>query len=468
MALPLQSEKQIWELLTQILPVLQALHHQGRIHGDIKPATFLKRSPPQLLDLVDLEIASVSKSSGSFAVGSAEYIAPEQLQGEAIAASDLYSLGLVCIYWLTGVSPFDWLSTPSAWVAYLLEPISPSLKRLLTKLTAPTIQDRYQSVDEVFEAMALAGAVIAPPNQARRSNSGGLLKPNCVQVLNSFTCAVHVLVIHPDGWLFSGTADGQIQRWNVATGELEEALTAHSKPITDLALSPNSAHRASSSDDRTVQLWNNENPTVLRGHTHCVKAVAFSPDGTVLASGSWDKTIRLWPVQPEAPISILAAHRLGINALAFSPLGNLLASGGLDCEVLIWDWRSHQVLQRLAGHIRAVTALAFSPDGRTLATGSDDGTIRIWKRLTRQFSLERTLSAHSWTVSSLAFSASGALFSGSWDHTIKLWDIEMGQETAVLRGHTDSVLAISLDESRQLLASSSRDQTIRLWEAPSH
>lgn len=466
MVLPLQTEKQIWELLAQILPILQTLHRQGRIHGDIKPATSLKRLPPEPLDLLDLEVAQAPELFGSFDVGSAEYTAPEQLKGEAIAASDLYSLGMVCIHWLTGVSPFDWLTTPSAWTAYLLEPISPSLKRILTKLIAPNVQERYQSVDEVFEAMALAGAAIIPPNQAIQANASRLLtQPRCVQVLSGLASAVHAVVIHLDGCLFSGTADGQIQRWSLATGELEETIAAHSKPVTDLALSPNSAHRASSSDDRTAILWERENPIILRGHTHCVKAIAFSPDGTVLASGSWDKTIRLWPVQSEAPISILAEHRLGINALAFSPQGNLLASGGLDCEVLLWDWRSHQLLLRLAGHTRAVTALAFSPDGRTLATGSDDGSIRIWKSHTRQFHLERTLSAHSWAISSLAFSSTGAFFfSGSWDHTIKIWDIKTGQEAAVLKGHTDSVIAIALDESRKLLASSSRDRTIRLWE----
>jgi WD domain, G-beta repeat/Protein kinase domain len=470
MSLPLQTEKQIWELLAQTLPMLQALHDQGRIHGDIKPAIFPKRLPPEPLDAVELEMAQVLELSG-VAIGSAEYAAPEQLKGEAIAASDLYSLGLVCIYWLTGISPFDWLSTPSTWTAYLLEPISPSLERLLAKLTAPTVQERYQNVNEVFEAMALAGAALIPPNQAIYSNPGRLTQPHCVQILSGLTSAVHAVVIHPDGLLFSGTADGKIQRWSLATGELEEMIAAHSKPVTDLALSPSSAHKASSSDDRTVRLWEKENPTpiILRGHTHCIKAIAFSPDGTIIASGSWDKTIRLWPVLPEAPISILAEHRLGINALAFSPQGNFLASGGLDCEVLIWDWRSHQLLQRLSGHTHAVTALAFSPDGQTLATGSDDGTIRIWKRHTRQFSLKRTLSAHSWRVSSLVFSPTGAfLFSGSWDHTIKIWDIEADQAVAVLRGHTDSVLAIALDKSQKLLASSSRDQTIRLWEIEQH
>jgi WD40 repeat protein len=470
MVLPLQTETQIWELLAQVLPLLQALHEQGRIHGDIKPATSLQRSPVQLLDLLNLERTQPIEFSKAITMGSAEYIAPEQLQGELIAASDLYSLGMACIYWLTGVSPFDWLATPSEWTAYLLEPISPSLQRLLTTLTAPTIQDRYQSVDEVYQAMALAGAAIAPSSQLQRFHPGKLTPPRCVQVLRGLTSAVHAVALHSEGWVFSGTADGQVQRWNLDRSELEEAIAAHRKPVTDLALSPNAAHRASSSDDCKVQLWHREELTTLSGHTHCVKSVAFSPDGAVLASGSWDKTIKLWSVlsdvPTEEPLATLTKHRLGVNAVAFYPQGVILASGGLDCEILIWDWRSLQFLQCLTGHIRAVTALAFSPNGQYLASGSDDGMIRLWQRTNQlRFSLEKTLSAHSWKVSSLAFSLTGTvLFSGSWDHTIKIWDMVTGQETCILKGHTDSITAIALDESRQLLASSSRDQTIRLWE----
>jgi WD40 repeat protein len=455
MVLPLQTEKQIWELLAQALPWLKALHDQGQVQGDIKPATSLERSPTQPLDLLDLTPFGM--------MGSAEYAAPEQLKGSPSAASDLYSLGMSCIYWLTGVSPFDWLDTPVAWIAYLQAPISPSLQRLLVKLTAPTIQDRYQTVAEVLQEMAQAGAAIAPL-KALQSNSGVLTQIHCAQVLRSAS-VVHAIAIHPSGWMFAGTAEGQIQRWNLKTGELEEVLAVHSKPVTDLALCPSSTHWASSSDDRTVQLWDAEHPAaILCEHTHCIKTVAFSPDGMVIASGSWDKTIKLWPVLSEASVVTLARHRLGVNALAFCPQGQWLASGGLDSEVLIWNWRSHQLIQCLTGHTRAVTALAFSPDGLHLASGSDDGTIRIWKSLNRQFSLERTLSAHSWTVSSLTFGSTTSLFSGSWDHTIKIWDIATGEETTILRGHTDSVMAIALDESGKVLASSSHDQTIRLWE----
>ena len=68
-----------------------------------------------------------------------------------------------------------------------------------------------------------------------------------------------------------------------------------------MAFSPDGLLLASSSDDKTVQLWDpatGEHQRTLRGHTKAVLGVAFSPDGRLLASSSDDKTVRLWDLTP--------------------------------------------------------------------------------------------------------------------------------------------------------------------------
>jgi WD40 repeat protein len=83
---------------------------------------------------------------------------------------------------------------------------------------------------------------------------------------------------------------------------------------------------------------------------------------------------------------------------------------------------SGREVRTLSGHTGTVNSVAFSPDGRLLASGSSDQTIKLWEVASGRE--VRTLSGHTYVVWSVAFSPDGRLLaSGSGDITIKLWDI---------------------------------------------
>nr|NCR59151.1 hypothetical protein [Microcystis aeruginosa LL13-06] len=89
---------------------------------------------------------------------------------------------------------------------------------------------------------------------------------------------------------------------------------------------------------------------------------------------------------------------------------------------------------RLEGHDSVVTSVNFSPDGKTLVSSGADNTIKLWNVETGQEI--RTLKGHDNSVSSVNFSPDGkTLVSGSDDNTIKLWNVETGQEIRTLKGH---------------------------------
>ncbi|WP_013322705.1 hypothetical protein [Gloeothece verrucosa] len=128
----------------------------------------------------------------------------------------------------------------------------------------------------------------------------------------------------------------------------------------------------------------------------------------------------------------------------------------------------HKVLfaneyNRLERHNDSVTSVSFSPDGKILASGSWDKTIKLWDVQTGQEI--RTLSGHNDSVYSVSFSGDGKILaSGSRDKTIKLWDVQTGKEISTLSGHNDSVYSVSFSPDGKILASGSGDKTIKLWD----
>ncbi|HLO83496.1 MAG TPA: serine/threonine-protein kinase [Nostocaceae cyanobacterium] len=476
------TEVQIWQLLKCLLPVIKFFHDYQIIHQDIKPENIILKSGDlcaESLILVDLGSAKIISEHENLTnnpiFGSPEYTAPEQAQGKAVFASDLYSLGVTCIYLLTQIPPFDLFDIANntwAWREYLHTEISETLTNILDKLIQNDLAQRFQTADEVIKFMGMKIQNPKPKIQNLQWECLHTFTGN-ISSLNS----INTLAISPDGQtLASGDDNKTIKLWDLKTQQLLADIVGHNQPVTSVAFSPDGQILASASDDKTIKLWqisSLKEICTLTGHNHFIKSLAFSPDGQLLASGSWDKTIKIWDVKTGQEISTLTGHQLKIHAIAFSPQGNILASGSSDRTIRLWSLQNftnpelknhpgHKLLGTLAGHTWAVLAVAFSPDGQILATGSDDNTIKLWEVNTGQ--LISTLVGHSWSVVALAFTPDGeTLISASWDQTIKLWRVSTKAEIATLCGHGDSVNTIAVNPVDQLIASGSRDKTIKLW-----
>ena len=174
------TETQIWELLKDLLPILQYIHSQKVIHRDIKPSNIMRRHDDGKLVLIDFGVAKLLSDSALLQtgtiIGSPEYMPPEQLKGKAFPASDLYSLGVTCIYLLTNVPPFDlYDSINDCWVwRDFLPPgrkVSDRLFTILDKLVQNSLKQRYQSVDEVLEAINLKQLIATANSQANFTKS---------------------------------------------------------------------------------------------------------------------------------------------------------------------------------------------------------------------------------------------------------------------------------------------------------
>jgi serine/threonine protein kinase len=157
------TEAEVENFLTQMLKLLEYIHSHHLIHRDIKPQNIILCQTDRRFVLVDFgavkdlsPIASSNqKAEYSTAVGTPGFAPPEQLANYPVYASDLYALGMTCIYLLTGKEPNEFSTDPYTcelmWADDL--EISTGLLEIINKMTQMPLVDRYQSATQVLIAL---------------------------------------------------------------------------------------------------------------------------------------------------------------------------------------------------------------------------------------------------------------------------------------------------------------------------
>ena len=127
-------------------------------------------------------------------------------------------------------------------------------------------------------------------------------------------------------------------------------------------------------------------------------------------------------------------------------------------------WPGH--LAAWTGHAGAVKSVAFSSDGTRAVSGSYDKTVRMWD--VASGTCTAVLKGHTNWVSSVAFSSNGMrVVSGSRDKTVRMWNVPSATCTAVLQGHTNWVSSVAFSSNGMRVVSCSKDKTVRMWDVAS-
>ena len=154
------SEAEVLEVLQAILPVLQFVHEQGSIHRDIKPSNIMRDRQGRfyLLDFGAVkQVAKIASSASGRSTGiySMGFAPPEQTgRGEVYPSTDLYALAVTCLTLLTGkdvTELFDPYSNQWNWRHDAQ--VSTNLAAILDRMLLPTPSQRFQSAQEVLDAL---------------------------------------------------------------------------------------------------------------------------------------------------------------------------------------------------------------------------------------------------------------------------------------------------------------------------
>jgi WD40 repeat protein len=212
----------------------------------------------------------------------------------------------------------------------------------------------------------------------------------------------------------------------------------------------------------------------LAGHKGFVTAVAFTPDGKRIVSGSEDDTVRIWDAKTAKEVRSVTVGGQGVTSVAVSRDGKRIAVGCWGQTARVFGADSGKELLTLKSHKETVTSVAFSPSGDRVATGSADDTLKIWEAKTGQLLLTLE-SGNDYDVTAVCFSPDGKrLASGDGDNVVTVWEApsakpegfaKTGDADPTLHGHDAIVTAVAFSSDGKALASASRDDTVRVWDA---
>jgi WD40 repeat protein/serine/threonine protein kinase len=372
----------------------------------------------------------------------------------------------------------------------------------------------------------------------------------CIHTLQGQMNRVSSVAVSPDGRqiVSGGLYDYTLRVWELGTGRCIHTLQGHTGSVYSVAVSPDGRHIVSGGYDSTLRVWELGTGRcihTLKGHTGHVYSVAVSPDGRHIVSGGYDSTLRVWELGTGRCLNTLQGHTDGIRSVAVSPDGRHIVSGNNDSTLRVWRiyfdsacaadlqvsllkgfterkrqkgeldeavgkaegfyekrdynhsfsilfeiWKAnkfseiepirdlysrlltkgrlsgtHFAFQKslLDGHTSWVYSVVVSPDGRHIVSGSYDKTLRVWELGTDR--CLTTLQGHINHVHSVAVSPDGRhIVSGSYDHTLRVWELGTDRCIHTLQGHMNRVSSVAVSPDDRHIVSGSEDTTLRVWD----
>ncbi len=259
----------------------------------------------------------------------------------------------------------------------------------------------------------------------------------------------------------------------------------HKGAINALVWSPvTSRFVASASSDKTIQLWNPQEPNltsfaICRGHTQAVTCLACPQKNDKLASGSLDKTVRIWNLQGKQ--IALATFPAAIYSVSWQPNGSNLAVACANGKVYVCDPKDLHISYSYNGHKGAVRAVAWSPDGAYIASGGADYTAQIWQPMPNAYA-QVVYHGHSNIINALDWSPDARFVaSASDDRTVQIWNPLSGGTRTLYLGHMTSgtpianvdlsasspaaAYAVSWQPSGSFVASTGSNGMLHVWDS---
>ena len=212
---------------------------------------------------------------------------------------------------------------------------------------------------------------------------------------------------------------------------------------------------------------NFENKYSLKISEAKISSLSINPSGKWIAFGSkYLNQLFVWEWKSESYIYKQQGHMNDINIIAYSPEGGQLASGAEDGRIKIFDISSSNCLITFMDHTAKVTGLQYALNkSNVLVSSSLDGTIRAYDLIKyKYFRIMTTPKQTQLICCSIDYSGE-IVAAGSLDtYNIFVWSLKTGDLIDILNGHTAPVSCLAFSHINDILISGSWDNTVKMWE----
>jgi WD40 repeat protein len=505
-------------------------HQQGIVHRSLKPSNVLldPSGEPKICDfgVAKLLTGSDVKTRSGTLLGTAEYMAPEQVSGQAAVGppADVYALGAILYTALTGRPPFQGTSSlHTLEQVRSREPVPPQrlqphvprdLDTICLKCLEKDPARRYASAqaladdlllfleDRPIEARPVRTLERAAKWVRRRPAVAGL-----VAALVLLAAVGSALVVGL--WLKAearaesearattdarekGQAAEDARRENdrlLTSVVLDHAVNLCERGDVDVGLLnlANGLRKAAQLPDPDLERVARVNLVAWRPHLITLRgelhhagwawAVAFSPDSHTVATGGSDGVAQLWDAHTGKALTGPLRHAYPVYALAFSPDGKTLLTGSGDDklgkgESRLWNAVTGEPLVPPLPQADQVNRVTFSPDGKCFLTVCQKEA-RVWQTAADPpmsialphpppATKRALVQPRLWAV----FSPDGTtVLTGGEDGTARQWDAATGGLRGEPLRHDGPVLALAYSPDGKTILTGCYYGTARLWDA---
>ncbi|WAR00919.1 PWP2-like protein [Mya arenaria] len=266
---------------------------------------------------------------------------------------------------------------------------------------------------------------------------------NLIHSLSISDQSIASIEINKSGdWIAFGCGGlGQLLVWEWQSETYVLKQQGHYNNMNCVVYSPDGQHLATGGDDGKVKVWNTSSGfcfVTFTEHLAAITGVIFNQKGQVVLSSSLDGTVRAFDLNRYRNFRTFTSPRpCQFSCLTIDPSGDIVCAGALDSfEIFVWSMQTGRLLEVLAGHEGPVSSLSFSPSQELLASGSWDKTVKLWDVFENKGARE-TLNIMSDVLSVTFRPDGGELAVSSLNAQISFWDPQLAKQVGSIEGRHD-------------------------------